>query len=99
LHQVCTKTDFKAKRKPRKNDGLKASHLRKRKPSISDGFLDKCKVRFSAWRTEVRDERPSDRTAESHKAETLAAQGFAGLARRFNLKKRGQQAENVGICF
>ena len=43
--------------------------------------LAKVDMQFSAWRTEVRDERPSDRTAESHKAETLAAQGFAGLGK------------------
>ena len=44
------------------------------------------RIDFSVWRTEVRDERPSDRTAESHKAQTLAAQGFAGLDGKFNLK-------------
>ena len=44
------------------------------------------RIDFSAWRTEVRDERPSDRTAESHKAQTLVPQGFAGLGGRINLK-------------
>jgi len=44
-------------------DGLKACPSQKRTPSNRMAFFDKFQISFSAWRTEVRDGRPSDRTS------------------------------------
>jgi hypothetical protein len=45
-------------------------------PLRLQGFVDKVII---AWRTGEHDERPSDRTFESGKLESLAAQWIAGL--------------------
>ena len=42
-------------------------------------LLKRLAAKISAWRTEARDGRPSDRTFEGNELEITAAQGVAGL--------------------
>ena len=55
--------------------------MEKRKAIHLDGFSNKCKIKFSAWRTGERDVRPSDRTRPELKAISVAAQQLFGFAR------------------
>ena len=59
--------------KPRKTDGF---------PGLLSDSIEKSVLetkRLSAWRTEVRDERPSDRTAWVFELFSLDTPGFSGF--------------------
>jgi hypothetical protein len=60
------------------------------------GFVDKVII---AWRTEVHDVQPSDRTFEGNKSESLAAQGGTGLKNNLTSNLTAKSQCHVNICY
>ena len=74
-------------------EGIKKEASHKGKP------LETSKAKISAWRTEEHDGRPSDRTFEGNKSESLAAQGGTGLKNNLTSNLTAKSQCHVNICY